>query len=63
VLITCFPPGEPNTFHLFVNQTLDGRRPLQRRSKTALAIALKDTDFADPWRDFMGALVAAISLR
>lgn len=63
VWYACFPPDEPNTCHLFMNRRLDGNRPLQRRGKAAVAIALKDTHLADPRRDFMGALVAAISLR
>lgn len=63
VWFACFPPAEPNVCHLFLNRSLAGL-PVNRRSgEDAIAVPLRLTRLADERRDFMAALMGAISLR
>lgn len=59
----CFPPTEPTTCHLFLNRDLARHAMALQRGRSAIAIPLKETVTADTRRDFMGALLSAISLR
>ena len=63
VWFACFPPDEPHTCHLFLNRGLAGL-PLKRASgKDAIAVPLTVGKVTDDRRDFMAALLGAISLR
>lgn len=59
----CFPPAEPTTCHLFLNRDLARHAPSLQSGRSAIAMPLKETVTADTRRDFMGALLSAISLR
>ena len=63
VWYVCFPPTEPTTCHLFLNRDLVPQASGVCRRQLALAMPLKETVTADTRRDFMGALLSAISLR
>jgi hypothetical protein len=63
VWYVCFPPGEPETCHLFLNRDLAGLQSSQRGGSLSLSVPLTATVTADPRRDFMAVLLSAISLR
>jgi hypothetical protein len=63
VWFACFPPDAPHTCHLFRNACLAGLDAVTSQGKTALAVPLRLTKPVDERRDFMGALMGAISLR
>ena len=63
VWYVCFPPTEPTTCHLFLNRDLVPQASGVCRQQSTLAMPLKETVTADTRRDFMGALLSAISLR
>lgn len=63
VWYVCFPPTESTTCHLFLNRDLVPQANGVCRRQLALAMPLKETVTADTRRDFMGALLSAISLR
>lgn len=63
VWFACFPPDEPHACHLLLNRALS-RLPVSRaKGKLVLAVPLKLGRIADERRDFMAALMSAISLR
>ena len=63
VWYVCFPPGEPHTCHLFLNRSLTGLERSNLKGEAVIAVPLKMTRPADERRDFMAALMGAISLR
>lgn len=63
VWFACFPPGEPHTCHLFLNRNLAGLERSSLKGESVIAVPLKMTRPADERRDFMAALMGAISLR
>jgi hypothetical protein len=63
VWFACFPPDEPYTCHLFLNRNLAGSERSNLKGKAVIAVPLKMTRPADERRDFMAALMGAISLR
>ncbi|RTL71929.1 MAG: hypothetical protein EKK41_07380 [Hyphomicrobiales bacterium] len=63
VWYVCFPPEAPNTCHLFLNSELATLPVVERRGHASIAVPLKQAVTADPRRDFMAVLLAAISLR
>ena len=63
VWFACFPPDEPHTCHLFLNRSLASLGRSNVKGKTVIAVPLKLTRPADERRDFMAALMGAISLR
>lgn len=63
VWFACFPPDEPHACHLFLNRNLIGLRATPAQGKEVLAVPLRLTRTADERRDFMAAIMGAISLR
>ena len=63
VWFACFPPDRPYVCHLFLNRNLAGLPITRVKGKEVLAVPLKLTRPADERRDFMAALLGAISLR
>lgn len=63
VWFACFPPDEPHTCHLFLNRSLAALRPARMAGKDVIAVPLTMTRPADERRDFMAAVMGAISLR
>ena len=63
VWFACFPPDEPHTCHLFLNRSLAGLERSNLTGEAVIAVPLKMTRSADERRDFMAALMGAISLR
>lgn len=63
VWFACFPPDEPHTCHLFLNRSLAALAPSRANGKDVIAVPLKLTRLSDERRDFMAAVMAAISLR
>lgn len=63
VWFACFPPDEPHTCHLFLNRSLAGLERTNLKGEVVIAVPLKMTRPADERRDFMAALIGAISLR
>jgi hypothetical protein len=63
VWFACFPPGEPHTCLLLLNRSLTGLPVTRRKGEDAIAVPLKLTRLADDRRDFMAALMGAISLK
>lgn len=63
VWFACFPPDEPHTCLLMLNRTLAGLPLTRRKGKDAIAVPLSHMRLADERRDFMAALMGAISLR
>jgi hypothetical protein len=63
VWFACFPPGETHTCHLFLNRSLAGLERLSLKGQSIIAVPHKMTRPADERRDFVAALMGAISLR
>jgi hypothetical protein len=63
VWFACFPPAEPHTCLLIMNRSLAGLTVRQRKGEDAIAVPLRLTRIADERRDFMAALMGAISLK
>jgi len=63
VWFACFPPDAPHTCHLFLNRSLAGLDPVSVKGKAVIAVPLQLTWPVDERRDFMAALLGAISLR
>jgi hypothetical protein len=63
VWFACFPPDEPHTCHLFLNRALAGLPTKTVKSKQVIPVPLRVTKPADERRDFMAALLGAISLK
>lgn len=63
VWFACFPPDEPHTGYLFLNRDL-ARLPVATvKGTAAIAVPLRITKTVDERRDFMAAVLGAISLR
>lgn len=63
VWFACFPPHEPHTCLLVLNRTLAGLPVARRKGADAISVPLRLTRLADERRDFMAALMGAISLK
>jgi hypothetical protein len=63
VWFACFPPGEPHVCHLVSNRNLVGLPAFGRKVRPSIAVPLKMARLADERRDFMAAVLSAISLR
>lgn len=63
VWFACFPPDAPHTCHLFRNASLAGLDDVTVQGKAVLAVPLRLTKPVDERRDFMAAVLGAISLR
>lgn len=63
VWFACFPPDEAHTCHLFLNRSLAALSVGRRNGRDSIKVPLKLTRLADDRRDFLAALMAAISLR
>ncbi len=63
VWFACFPPDTPHTCHLFLNRSLTGLDVVTVQGKAVIAVPLRLTRPVDERRDFMAALLGAISLR
>lgn len=63
VWFACYPPDAPHTCHLFRNAPLAGLDNVTAQGKAALAVPLRLTKPVDDRRDFMAAVLGAISLR
>ena len=63
VWFACFPPDEPHVCHLILNRNLAGLPVTGRKGKPSIAVPLRMARLADERRDFMAALLGAISLR
>ena len=63
VWFACFPPDEPHVCHLILNRNLAKLPVTGRKGKPSIAVPLKMARLADERRDFMAALLGAISLR
>lgn len=63
VWFACFPPDAPHTCHLFLNRSLARLEAVTVKGKAVVAMPLRLTRPVDERRDFMAALLGAISLR
>ncbi len=63
VWFACFPPDEPHTCYLFLNRSLAALPVTRAKGKEVIAVLLRATRAADERRDFMAAVLGAISLR
>lgn len=63
VWFACFPPDEPHTCHLFLNRSLAGLGTSRAKGKEVITVPLAQTRLVDDRRDFMAAVMSAISLR
>ncbi len=63
VWFACFPPEEANTCHLFLNRSLAGLPERRARGEAVIPVPLTLGRVADERRDFMAALIGAISLK
>jgi hypothetical protein len=63
VWFACFPPNEPHTCLLVLNRTLAGLPVTRRKGEDAIAVPLTRMRLADARRDFMAAVMGAISFR
>lgn len=63
VWFACFPPDDAHTCHLFLNRRLAGLAISSLKGEPVIAVPLNLTRPADERRDFMAAVLGAISLR
>lgn len=63
VWFACFPPDEPHVCHLILNQNLAALPVTGLKGKPTIAVPLKMARLTDERRDFMAAVLGAISLR
>ena len=63
VWFACFPPDEPHVCHLILNGELAGLPVRRAKGAPSIAVPLKMARLADERRDFMAALLGAISTR
>jgi hypothetical protein len=63
VWLACFPPGESNTCHLFLNRDLAGLPRMTVKGKATITVPLSRGRLADERRDFMAALMGTVSLQ
>ncbi len=61
VWFACFPPDEPHTGYLFLNRDLARLAVTTVKGKPAIAVPLRATKSVDERRDFMAAILGAIS--
>ncbi len=61
--LACFPPGESNTSHLFLNRDLAGLPRMAVNGKATITVPLSRGRLADERRDFMAALMGAVARR
>ncbi len=60
VWLACFPPGEPNTCHLFLNRDLAGLPRTVAKGKATITVPVSRGRLADERRDYMAALMGAV---
>lgn len=63
VWFACFPPGELHACHMFLNRTLAALPTSTFKGTQVISVPLAVTKLADDRRDFMAALLGAISLK
>ena len=63
VWFACLPPDEPHVWHLILNRNLAALAVTGRKGKPSITVPLKMARLADERRDFMAAVLGAISLR
>ena len=63
VWFACFPPEEPHVCLLFLNRELANLPTRRTKGSTTVAVPLRVIHLADERRDFMAALLCAVSLR
>ena len=63
IWFACFPPNEQHTCHLSLNRSQTGLPTRPRKGTETIAVPLTMSRLADGRRDFMAALLGAISLR
>lgn len=63
VWFACFPADARHTCHLFLNRSLAGLDVVTVKGEAVVAVPLRLTRPVDERRDFMAALLGAISLR
>jgi len=63
VWFACFPPDTPHICHLFLNRSIADLVPVTVKGKAIVPVPLRLTRPVDERRDFMAALLGAISLR
>jgi hypothetical protein len=63
VWFACFPPDEPHTCHLFLNRAMAGLPVKSVKGEKVIPVPLRQTKPADDRRNFMAALLGAISLK
>lgn len=63
VWFACCPPNEPHTCLLVLNRTLAGLPVTRCKGEDAIAVPLTRMRLADERRDFMAAVMGAISFR
>lgn len=63
VWFACFPRDEPHICRLTLNRNLTALPVIGHKGKLSIAVPLKLARFADERRDFMAAVLGAISLR
>jgi hypothetical protein len=63
VWFACFPPDDPHICHLFLNRSLAGLPAKIVKCEQVIPVPLRLTKPADDRRDFMAALLGAISLK
>jgi hypothetical protein len=63
VWFACFPPDGMHTCHLFQNRSLAALTKSSLKGEVVIAVPLTLTRQTDERRDFMAALLGAISLR
>ena len=63
VWFACFPPDEPHTCHLFLNRAMASLPVKTIKGEKVIPVPLRQTKSADDRRDFMAALLGAISLK
>ncbi len=63
VWFACFPPDEPHTCYLFLNRALAVLPVMEIKGEPVITVPLSMTKAVDERRDFMAAVLGAISLR
>jgi hypothetical protein len=63
VWFACFPPDEAHVCHLILNRELSRLPVTTTKGKPVIAVPLRATKPVDERRDFMAAVLGAISLR
>ncbi len=63
VWFACFPPNAPHTCHLFLNRSLAELPRTRMHGQDVITVPLRLTRAVDERRDFLAAVLGAISLR